>query len=513
MTGKSNHGIGGSRGLMKSSVIYSQADSVADTSAGTVADTSADTAADTSAGAVADTSAGTVADTSAGAVADTSAGTGASTQADTVAGLLAGSARGSAAGSAVESGVQAVAESVARRNTITELPKYLEGLVIWTGPGNYLVHTGHGTLFCKLKGSLRKSIKDRTDMPVVGDRVTVKRDFGAHGSRKGNRGGEGFLQLAGITVQGTGLISAIHPRETKISRISPPADPWGAHLEQVLAANVNQLVVVASCVAPLFKIGSIERYLMIARQSGVLPVVCVNKVDLLPQIVLEALIKVVITNSAASDGYSHLGSQFEDKCQWISKKRLDEDKCNSDEDKCKPGRDESAISQVIQSIVGLQRRGIPLILTSAETGLGVSELQKRLVGGTISVFLGPSGAGKTSLLKRICPDYESKTLEISSSTSKGRHSTTYSTLVDIGGGYVADTPGLRAIGLWQLNEETVKSEYEDIEQIASQCRFRDCSHTHEPGCAVKAAVAGGLLDARRFERYLKVMGETVRKRR
>lgn len=565
MASKSNNGIGGTKKLTESSMQYPSSGSPAGRVAGSVTRSATGPVR----GQLTSSAGGPTAGSAGGPVASSAEGP------------VAGSAKGSAAGSAAELGVPAVAESVPGRNAITELPKSLEGLVVRTGPGNYLVDTGYGTFFCKLKGSLKNVIRDRTDMPVIGDRVAVQPDPEAkphkqepnrqdapkqesgrqnsprhdlqrpdphrqdlqisdsHRQDSHNRNSHETLQgqhselqgpvsrlpgrnmqFAGVPVRGTGVISAIHPRKTRISRISPPADPWGAHLEQVLAVNVTQLVIVASCVAPPFKMGSIERYLMIARQSGVSPVVCVNKVDLLPQGVLEALMDATSTKLAAGDGYCHGGPQYEDECQCISKDGLGEDKCNSeedkckpDEDKCKPGTDESAISPVIQSIITLQRRGIPLILTSAETGMGVSELQNRLVGGVISVFLGPSGAGKTSLLKKICPDYESKTLEISSSTSKGRHSTTYSTLVDIGGGYVADTPGLRAIGLWQLDEETVKSEYEDIEKMASQCRFRDCSHTHEPGCAVKAAVAGGRLDARRFERYLKVMGETVRKRR
>lgn len=147
---------------------------------------------------------------------------------------------------------------------------------------------------------------------------------------------------------------------------------------------------------------------------------------------------------------------------------------------------------------------------SAETDLGVTELKGALSGRT-AVFMGPSGVGKTSLLKRMCPGLDAKTLTISTATNKGRHSTTTASLADVGGGYVADLPGLRTLGLWQLEEEVVRSEYEDIEEIGLGYRFNDCSHTHEPGCAVKTAVQSGNLDEERYRRYVKVMKETTKR--
>ena len=153
-----------------------------------------------------------------------------------------------------------------------------------------------------------------------------------------------------------------------------------------------------------------------------------------------------------------------------------------------------------------------MLLASAAAGQGLDGLRALLQGKT-SVFAGPSGVGKTSLLKGICPDLQSKTLSISSATGKGRHSTTFSSLIDIGGGYVADLPGLRAVGFWNLDEDTVKSEFEDIEEIASGCRFSDCSHIHEPGCAVKAALRSGELDEDRYREYMRIMKEAANKKR
>jgi len=174
------------------------------------------------------------------------------------------------------------------------------------------------------------------------------------------------------------------------------------------------------------------------------------------------------------------------------------------------GGPEAANVQKVKQV--LEARGVTVVLASAATGQGIDQLRALLTGKT-SVFAGPSGVGKTSLLKRICPDLESKTLAISNVTGKGRHSTTFSSLIDIGGGYVADLPGLRAIGFWNLDEETVKSEFADIDEIAARCRFNDCSHTHEPGCAVKVALANGELDEARYAEYMRVMRETVGKNR
>lgn len=123
-----------------------------------------------------------------------------------------------------------------------------------------------------------------------------------------------------------------------------------------------------------------------------------------------------------------------------------------------------------------------------------------------------SSVNHGQVLKRICPGLDAKTLTISTATGKGRHSTSFASLIDIGGGYVADLPGLRAIGFSNLEEETVRSEFWDIEEVALGCRFSDCTHTSEPGCAVLAAVEEGSVAGTRHAEFLKVMRDAKRSR-
>ncbi|MGE5579379.1 MAG: ribosome small subunit-dependent GTPase A [Bacillota bacterium] len=267
---------------------------------------------------------------------------------------------------------------------------------------------------------------------------------------------------------GTALISEILPRRTSLYRLAPPPWPGTTLIPQVLAVNVDFVVAVAAAVAPPLKLTTIDRYLLLARQAQIAPAVCINKVD-------QAGIDLEIGSGLHGDG----------------------------------GLDARHVLEVKRA---LEDRGVKVLLTSAATGQGLEELRSLLQGKT-SVFAGPSGVGKTSLLKGICPDLQAKTLSISSTTGKGRHSTTFSSLIDIGGGYVADLPGLRAIGFWNLSEDTVKSEFEDIDEIAAGCRFSDCSHTHEPGCAVKAALHSGELDEDRYQEYMRVMKDAMGKSR
>jgi len=265
---------------------------------------------------------------------------------------------------------------------------------------------------------------------------------------------------------GTAFISGILPRRSSLFRLAPPPKPirhGAALIPQVLATNVDFVVAVAAAVAPPLKITTIDRYLLLARQANIAPMVCINKVD-------QAGI-----NLDTGEGLRGSG-----------------------------GMDARHVEAVKQT---LEAREVTVVLASASAQQGIDELRRLLVGKT-SVFAGPSGVGKTSLLKCICPDLESKTLAISNATGKGRHSTTFSSLIDIGGGYVADLPGIRAVGFWNLHEDTVKSEFSDVEEIAARCRFNDCSHVHEPGCAVKAALETGELDEARYREYVRVMRET-----
>ena len=214
--------------------------------------------------------------------------------------------------------------------------------------------------------------------------------------------------------------------------------------EQVLAANVDVAFVVAA--ATDVNARRIERYLTIAWQSGAVPIVLLTKADIV-------------------DSADDLRAELE------------------------------AVSM-----------GTPVLVTSSITGEGMSEITRRLQPSLTGVLLGPSGAGKSTLINRIVGTEVMQTRLIHRS-GEGRHMTSHRQLVQLpGGGMIIDTPGLREAQLWE-GEEGLGNLFEDIEELALQCRFTDCAHNSEPGCAIKAAVADGSLDRARLESYRKLQRE------
>ncbi|MHB8588945.1 MAG: ribosome small subunit-dependent GTPase A [Candidatus Dormibacteraceae bacterium] len=214
--------------------------------------------------------------------------------------------------------------------------------------------------------------------------------------------------------------------------------------EQVLAANVDVAFVVAA--ATDVNARRIERYLTIAWQSGAVPVVLLTKADI-------------------ADSLHELRAELE------------------------------AVAM-----------GTPVVVTSAVTGDGIDEIVRQLQPARTGVLLGPSGAGKSTLINRIVGSDLMRTRLIHRS-GEGRHMTSHRQLVQLPqGGMIIDTPGLREAQLWE-GEEALGNIFEDVEQLALACRFSDCGHATEPGCAIKAALADGSLDSARFQSYRKLQHE------
>jgi ribosome biogenesis GTPase len=214
--------------------------------------------------------------------------------------------------------------------------------------------------------------------------------------------------------------------------------------QQVLAANVDVAFVVAA--ATDVNVRRIERYLTIAWQSGAVPIVLLTKADV-----------------AASP--EDLRAELE------------------------------AVSM-----------GTPVLVTSSVTGEGMNEITRRLQPALTGVLLGPSGSGKSTLINRIVGSDLMRTRLIHRS-GEGRHMTSHRQLVQLpGGGMIIDTPGLREAQLWE-GEDGLGNLFEDVEKLALQCRFTDCAHRTEPGCAIKAAVGDGSLDPARLESYRKLQRE------
>ena len=148
--------------------------------------------------------------------------------------------------------------------------------------------------------------------------------------------------------------------------------------------------------------------------------------------------------------------------------------------------------------------GYPLLYTSTKSGLGIQELVEKLKG-KLSVFAGPSGAGKSSLLNSIQPGLGLAVRTISQATAKGRHTTVVRQLFPLaGGGYVADTPGLKALALWDIRPEELDGYFPELRELVVDCQFNDCTHVHEPGCAVQAALERGVIHPERYASYVKM---------
>lgn len=214
--------------------------------------------------------------------------------------------------------------------------------------------------------------------------------------------------------------------------------------EQVLAANVDVAFVVAS--AQDVNARRIERYLTMAWQSGASPVVVLTKADI------------------------------------------------------------AGSSEELRLELEAVAMGTPVLVTSAVTGEGVDSLAQALVPSRTGVLLGPSGVGKSSLINRVAGADLMRTRDVHK-TGEGRHMTSHRELIQLPlGGMIIDTPGLREAQLWQ-GEDALANLFEDIETLALACRFSDCEHRSEPGCAIKDSIAAGELDAARLESYRKLQRE------
>lgn len=281
-------------------------------------------------------------------------------------------------------------------------------------------HAGE-MLACELLAALRRE-RRRASRLVVGDRVSVHR-----------------------TGPLTGIVDEVHERRTALAR----GRGKQAREEHVIAANVDQAVVVASVRAPEWRPGFVDRMLCAAAQGGLEALVVATKVDL----------------AREGDG----------------------------------GPDHR------RDLAVYERLGYRALAVSAATGEGVDALRAALAG-KVSVVAGQSGVGKTTLLNAIEPGLGLRTREVSRETGKGKHTTTATHLVPLaGGGYVLDTPGVRSFGFADLDPGEARRLFPEVAAAAPGCRFRDCLHDAEPGCAVRAAVASGAVDARRYESYRRIL--------
>lgn len=274
--------------------------------------------------------------------------------------------------------------------------------------------------------------------------------------------GQGFVvcQLRGKLKQGrrTGDIAAIGDRvkvtvledgsgvieeveERKQAIVRLDPRPSGEY-QQVLLANADQAVFVFACAHPKPKLRMLDRFLVIAEKQKVKPTVVANKIDLVD--------------------------------------------------------DPKELFGMYESI------GYRVIYTSVKTGAGLDELKSALAG-KISALAGPSGAGKSSLLNFLHPRLDLEVGEVSKAMDKGRHTTVTRQMFPLeGGGYVADTPGWKSLALWDTEPEEMDAYFPELRELVPHCQFSDCTHIHEPGCAVRRALDEGKIHLERYDSYLRL---------
>ena len=285
-------------------------------------------------------------------------------------------------------------------------------------------------LLCGLRGALRPKAAAEPNFLVAGDRVDVAR-----------------------TGSATGIITARRERTSCFARGAVTARQTRRREEQVLAANLDLVLIVQAAYWPDFRPARADRYLLAAERGKVEPAVVVNKVDT-------------------------LAAEAREACRT--------------------------------ALLPVAAMGVPVLLTSAASGEGLDAL-RRLAAGRVSAFVGSSGVGKSSLIHALDPSLERRTQAIRERLAKGRHTTTAAEVLPfVDGGFLVDTPGLRAFGLGGGGLEELLITFPDVADLAAACRFRDCRHEQEPDCAVKDAAAAGDLAAGRFDSYRKLRRELAR---
>jgi ribosome biogenesis GTPase len=317
------------------------------------------------------------------------------------------------------------------------------------------VDDGRGRVWaCTVRRILRTLLIESRSPVTVGDRVWFSDQS----------------RLAGG--ESVGVIERVEPRVSILSR----RDARGR--QHTIVANADQLLIVASVAEPKLKPHLIDRYLVAAHNGNLRPVVCFNKIDLAEQ-----------------------GVDPEDVLAYTQMIAPDADDLMDE-----PERAAITVGSVMAE---LREIGYTCFTTSAETGAGLEEL-RGVLKDHVTVLSGQSGVGKSSLLNALQPGLNLSVAEVSEETEKGRHTTTHARLLRLDvDGYVVDTPGIRAFDLWEVNPAELEVFFPEFVEPLQHCRFKDCLHRDEEGCAVRAAVEGGAISLRRYLSYLKMFEETA----
>lgn len=297
---------------------------------------------------------------------------------------------------------------------------YTSGRVALEHKNFFRVYTQYGEVLAEISGKLRHETVNRRDLPAVGDWVVIR-------SRP-----EG----------GRVMIHAVLPRKTSFMRKSAGSRTE----EQIVGANIDTVFLVTSLNQD-FNVRRIERYLIIAWESGASPIIILSKSDL---------------------------------CDRVA------DRINE-----------------VQAVA----RGMPIHTISVVTGRGLDDIAQYFKRGQTVALLGSSGVGKSTLINHLTGVEHLKVQTVREHDDRGRHTTTHRELILLpAGGLVLDTPGMRELQLWD-GDESLQLVFEDIEAIAGKCFFSDCRHQDEPRCAVREALGAGTIDTGRYESYEKLQKE------
>jgi ribosome biogenesis GTPase len=286
-------------------------------------------------------------------------------------------------------------------------------------------------ILCSLRGKFKKDYemkKDKlffTDFIAVGDYVEFE-----------------------MNKDLTGVITKIDKRRNHLSRKLPKvrgASYRGERLEQVVAANIDNVIIITSVTSPEFNNRVLDRFLAAAESSNLKVIIVMNKIDL----------------------------------------------------------DESVISAEWKNLY--EGIGYKFILTSAETNVGISSLKEELRDAK-NLFWGHSGVGKSSLLNKIYPELNLKIGEISQFSSKGTHTTVTSVMIKVAANtFIIDTPGIREIDPYGIRKSDLGHYFIEFGNYINSCKFNTCTHHHEPGCTVIEAVKNNLISTKRYDSYLRIL--------
>lgn len=315
-----------------------------------------------------------------------------------------------------------------------------QGVVFRKNIGHYEVHVDGQVVICEISPRLRKElVYPIADPNSLSHIVRDVRDI-----RAVDPVAVGDEVRLVDTQDGFGLIIEVLPRKSKLAR----RDPGRKKLEQVMVANLDQMVPVFAAAQPAPKWNLLDRYLVSAESLGLASLICINKLDLV--------------------------------------------------------EDPDALGEVVEDY---QKIGYRVILTSTVTGEGLAEFRAALKG-RVSVFIGKSGVGKTSLLNTLQPGLGLRINDISRATGKGKHTTTNLAMFPLAlGGSVVDTPGMREFGLWDVEDTDLALLFPEMRPFIGRCKFGlDCSHTSEPGCSIRQAVESSQISQRRYQNYLRICG-------